>query len=44
MGLISEARDASDLLNKTSVKRNSGRKPTFVKYKITLKTESKFMF
>lgn len=44
MGLISEARDGFDLLNKTSVNRNSERKPTLVKCKITLKAESKFMF
>ena len=44
MGLISEARDGFDLLNKTSVKRNSERKPTLVKCRITLKAKSKFMF
>lgn len=44
MGLISEARDGFDLLNKTSVNRNRERKPTPVKCKITLRAESKFMF
>lgn len=44
VGLIAEARDIFDVLNKTSVKRHSQRKPTFIKHKITLKAESKSMF